>query len=431
MATFNFNGISSGTKNIVVVDEPVFKIPERKYKKSDVSGRNGNIYALADAWEEVIIEYQILAGAPEGATGGAPDSNYNTFDGIAEWLNSANGYAKLYDSFDPNHYRMAVCVDAMDAVLGLEYYGKAKIKFRCRPERYIVTSALTPTSGATIVNSTNHIAEPIITLTGSGARSLMDLRNLSMKSSQHYVEFGTHQLSALTAFKADGKIIWAKRVELAEQYYDIKFLGENDAGTLTSINNTNGSIIFTPSSDFGIGIVMPVSANTDYTISFSGSNVTKIEVVFGQALGYNDITSFVSKSVSGSSSLTFKTPSDCGCACFIFYGTTNSATTFSSIMLTGGKTAKTFKAYADPSTNTLVVNDVSLSFSISGFDTAQIDCEKENFSVEGVDSNGMATVLDKYGNLAVDYLQLKTGNNTISWTGEISAVSIDPRFWEL
>lgn len=425
MHSFTFNGHSSDEFGIRIERFPDLNRSERKYKSASVAGRNGNIYQFENAWEEVTVSYQIFAGE---RTAGAAVTD---FTDIVEWLNSADDYAVLTDTYDPTHYRLAVFVDELEIESQWHTFGKATVRFRCRPQRFIVQSPISVNDGGTITNTTNHIAKPIITLTGSGARSLMDLRNLSMKSSQHNVEFGTHQLSALTAFKANGKIIWAKREELTPQYYEIKYLGENDAGTLTSINNTNGSIIFTPSSDFGIGIVMPVSANTDYTISFSGSNVTKIEVVFGQASGYNDITSFVSKTVSGSSSLTFKTPLDCGCACFIFYGTTNSATTFSSIMLTGGKTAKTFKAYADPSTNTLVVNDVSLSFSISGFSTAEIDCEKENFSVEGVDSNSMATVLDQYGNLSEQYIQLLTGNNTISWTGSITAVSIDPRFWEL
>lgn len=56
---------------------------------------------------------------------------------IMEWLSSADGYARLTDSYDPSHYYDAVFVDALDIANSWNQYGRAIVTFRRRPERFL------------------------------------------------------------------------------------------------------------------------------------------------------------------------------------------------------------------------------------------------------------------------------------------------------
>ena len=128
--TFTWNGHSSDEFGIKIERFPGLNRPARKYTASNVPGRNGNLYELQDAWEEVIQSYEIYAG-------GQSKNSPQDFMRIMEWLSEPNGYAVLTDSYDVDHYREAVFVDAMDIANSWNRYGRAVVTFRCRPERFL------------------------------------------------------------------------------------------------------------------------------------------------------------------------------------------------------------------------------------------------------------------------------------------------------
>ena len=99
-------------------------------------------------------------------------------------------------------------------------------------------------------------------------------------------------------------------------------------------------------------------------------------------------------------------------------------------MLNNGTNAFAYREYNASPSSSLTLNNTTLSFG-GCFNSAQVDCEKEGLTIDGVNGNPSATVKDQYGNLSEEYLNLKKGNNSIAFSGEISAVSIDPRYWEL
>lgn len=128
--TFTWNGHSSDEFGIKIERFPGLNRPARKYTASNVPGRNGNLYELQDAWEEVIQSYEIYAG-------GQSKNSPQDFMRIVEWLSEPNGYAVLTDSYDVDHYREAVFIDAMDIANSWNKYGRAVVTFRCRPERFL------------------------------------------------------------------------------------------------------------------------------------------------------------------------------------------------------------------------------------------------------------------------------------------------------
>lgn len=76
--SFTFNGRSSDEFGIKIERFRPLNRPPRKYDAAAVSGRNGNIYKLQDAWEEILVSYEIFAGdRKNGAT-------------IASWENTSS-----------------------------------------------------------------------------------------------------------------------------------------------------------------------------------------------------------------------------------------------------------------------------------------------------------------------------------------------------
>lgn len=125
---------------------------------------------------ELIVNLQVSAGTYNNVLVPCFMSNRYEMDldarwtDIMEWLNSADGYAELSDTYDTKHYREAVFVEATDIENSWNKIGRAVVSFRCRPERFLVGyDSITPSfvtvstyKQAPLANPTNHRAKPII-----------------------------------------------------------------------------------------------------------------------------------------------------------------------------------------------------------------------------------------------------------------------------
>ena len=245
--TFTFNGHSSDEFGIKIERFRALNRPGRKYDAASVPGRNGILYKLQEAWEEILVSYEIFAEASIADT----EADFSKIDGtyfawtadgltingtvpspyeieeaaellttrnrtiivsggevgvwglecrvvdaygtttrtstitngsetfiltsgdwlyidlkiyagtysnkviplkvvdaeildlpkkwtnIMEWLNSADGYTELTDTYDPQHYYEAVFVDGPEIANSWNKHGRTVISFRCRPERFL------------------------------------------------------------------------------------------------------------------------------------------------------------------------------------------------------------------------------------------------------------------------------------------------------
>lgn len=421
LSSFIFNGHSSEEFGIRIEKKPVLNRSSRKFQSASVPGRNGNIYQLEDAWNEVIQPYEIFAGDnQEGAV-------IPSFTAIMEWLNSADGYAKLQDTYDPEHYRMAIFVDATNIASEWHDFGRATINFRCRPEHYIEQDPIEVDDGDIITNETNHVAKPLITLTGSGPSSLLNLEKQSPPT--NYTAFYYHPelmyyMSFIATGTNNGRIVI---VQYSDDYADYH------GGYLALKRNEDGVLSFHPFDDgnVGMGTTIEVNPNTDYTISGTSNTKCKLWVAF-----FSDDSQLISRTaeltkIGGSMELTVHTPEDCSKMLIVFFAPNNNTIAISDIMVAKGNTAQEFKAYEADTTETVTIGGTTLKIMMNGFGTAMIDCEKENFNVDGVDNNTSVSIVDEYDNLSADYLQLVKGDNEVTYSEGISSVTVDPRFWEL
>lgn len=419
-STFTFNGHCCDEFGIYISKKPNINRSQRKFKSASVAGRNGNIYQFQDAWDEVVVTYDIFAGGYE--QGDAP----RDFTAIMEWLNSADDYAMLTDSYDEAHYRMAVFVDATNIEQKWYSTGQAQIKFRCKPQHYLVGEVQEVEDGDNITNPTNHIALPIIKLNGTGTRSILQLLDWTMSGTAF--ANATRQLYSIIE---DWKLVWVWQYS-AGNTKQIRYTGGNDSQL--NLNNATGQVGATSTdTERGLGFIQEVAPNTEYTISADvASNNSKIRIWYGASGGYNDILGMEEASASGLKiQHTFKTPAECGYILIAFYRTDGTGILFSNVMLVAGSEAKAFKAYSAPVQTDFTVGNVTLSMLSEGFDLAEIDCERENIVIDGTEKNNIASILDPYGNLSVDYLHLDKGDNAVAFSGDIDSVEIDTRFWEL
>ena len=166
-----YDGVASTDYGIVVSEAPVFERPNRKQTIFTVPGRNGSVIFQDDAWEDVIRSYNVWLSENVTEDSGGNMSGYlvEYVDAYEEFLNSRKGYLRLTDNFEPDVYRLAYYSGGDSFSNEMTQYGRATLKFTCRPERFLLTGE-TPVqvnNGDAIVNPTRFKSKPLIHIEAS------------------------------------------------------------------------------------------------------------------------------------------------------------------------------------------------------------------------------------------------------------------------
>lgn len=170
MGVLVYNGLRSLDYGIVVEHPPVFTYPERVYEKVHVPGRNGDIIVDTGSYNNVKAKYDISFGSYK--------KKYTELaHSVSTWLHSALGsYARLEDSYDPEHFRLAAYLEENEFENLFMQGGRASIEFDCKPQKFLKTGekpiAINKT-GATVLNPTIHTALPLIKIYGSSSGTVV------------------------------------------------------------------------------------------------------------------------------------------------------------------------------------------------------------------------------------------------------------------
>lgn len=159
-----FNNVSSADYGILVEHPPGYQIPQRDYEKVHIPGRNGDLVIDSESYQNAPRSYDIAFGNLEKKF--APMANM-----VSEWLNSASGYARLEDSYEPEYYRLALYQESANIENILFHAGRATINFDCKPQRFLKSgdNLIEINSSVTLRNPTNFKSKPIIKVYGTGA----------------------------------------------------------------------------------------------------------------------------------------------------------------------------------------------------------------------------------------------------------------------
>lgn len=159
--SFTFNGVSSASKNLYVGGQHTFNSPQRDVTKVSVPGRNGDLVQDNGRFLNSQIAYNVVAMS----------DFVNTAKSVRNWLLSVTGYARLEDTYHPDHYRMARVADVIEfETSAYNATGKASITFDCMPQRFLKSgeTATSFTGSGTITNPTPFPSKPLIRVRGSG-----------------------------------------------------------------------------------------------------------------------------------------------------------------------------------------------------------------------------------------------------------------------
>ena len=425
-----WNGIRSDSLGLTVERYPNMNRPSRKYTVADVPGRNGSAYIMQDAWSEVIQSYEIFAKNPVA-----------TFKGVAEWLASADGYAILMDSYDPTIYRMAVCVNAYDVETALNRAGRALIQFNCRPERYMITNEIeikAPTLTAAIGNPTEHVAHPLIKITGQGFPSL--LQTSGRTEVKESLTPNIYAGDVIPYLLTGQNVYWGFETINPPEGQAVYL---NKAG-ITSITVTEGDFSIVHSTvSHGVGFNVEVLPNTTYTCSFLYNTTNQyssaLRPVFADKEGRfisfsNSLPSEWFAPSSTRHAVTFTTPANAYWCILSFYvGTNGTPATVEDIQLSLGSTAQPYLSALSSTASSFTFGDCLIKLA-SLYDYMYIDCETMNAYREPNENlNPLVTMLDLYGAPSVKFPRLEKGTTNVAITGTdwITGLEVTPRFWTL
>ncbi len=415
-----WNGIRSDSLGLTVERYPNMNRPARKYTVADVSGRNGAAYIMQDAWSEVIQSYEISAKSPVAS-----------FKNVAEWLASADGYAILMDSYDPTIYRMAVCVNAYDVETALNRAGRALIQFNCRPERYMITNEIdivAPTLTAAISNPTEHVAHPLIKITGQGYPSMINTAGRTdFTATQGSASYDVYGLVWNTA---DQNYIG---LHLTRSGSDLK--SQQISGNVSNVSIGAGTVSFSASvGGYGVAMNYRLEPNTDYTLSAKNTGLTNAVIQIAICNDYGVIRAMYDGNVLANNSIEITFNSGAGYWAVINFARPGTgAVSFSNIMLNLGTTALPYVAYSNSTASTFTFGDCIIGLS-QLYDYMYIDCETMNaYREPGENMNPLVSVFDLYGNPAVKFPRLEKGTTNVAITGTdwITGLEVTPRFWTL
>lgn len=160
-----YGGVDSSNYGIVVGESPAFERPNRKQTIVQVPGRNGSVLFQENAWEDVTRTYSVWLDEDIA-------NNKSLADKVNEYqaaLNSLNGYQMLTDNFEPDVYRLAYYSGGDQFTNEMTQYGRANLRFVCRPERFLVSGAdaVEVDDGDTLTNPTPFASKPLIHIEAS------------------------------------------------------------------------------------------------------------------------------------------------------------------------------------------------------------------------------------------------------------------------
>ena len=163
-----FGGINSADYGIYIGGEGTFNAPARQVEMVEVPGRNGAIAVDQGRWENITVTYSAFNY----------EENLETFaQQLSDFRNaicSQIGYQRLTDTFHPDEYRMAICLDPLE-IKPIDYNtaSQFEIKFNCKPQRWLTEGEEPVTIGEW--GATKTVSGEIVTIESEGGEAAKSL----------------------------------------------------------------------------------------------------------------------------------------------------------------------------------------------------------------------------------------------------------------
>lgn len=166
---------------LLIVKKGSYKGAARDVSRVSVPGRSGDLIIDNGRYSNIMIPYQLTL----------LNKTEYSFESLARqirgWLLSGAGYFRLWDSYDPNYFRLASYSGEANIEQELKQLGSLSISFDCKPFKYSVEGH-TPvifTQAGSLYNAEQFPSTPYIKVIGNGNITLtindnrFELRNVS------------------------------------------------------------------------------------------------------------------------------------------------------------------------------------------------------------------------------------------------------------
>lgn len=160
-----FGGVNSADYGIYIGGEGTFDAPSREVEMVSVPGRNGAVAIDQGHWNNITVTYSAFNYEED------LDTFKQKLSDFRNAIYSKVGYQRLTDTFHPDEYRMAICVDPLD-IKPVNYTtaSQFELKFNCKPQRWLTNgeNAQIVRNGSAPINPTQYDAKPLLEVKGYG-----------------------------------------------------------------------------------------------------------------------------------------------------------------------------------------------------------------------------------------------------------------------
>lgn len=202
---FKFNGVTSLDEQLIITGKGVYKGAARDLTFTQIAGRSGDLLTDNRRFKNVKISYDVAA--LEGI---------HTIPEIAHrvkgWLLSEVGYFPLYDSYDPNYFRLGAYSEEFDLEQELPALGRSSIVFNCKPFRYLIEGqrAIILTTAQTVRNPEFFSSLPYIKITGEGDITLsINADSFVFRGVEGYIEVDSEQMRAFKGLTSENEKMYS------------------------------------------------------------------------------------------------------------------------------------------------------------------------------------------------------------------------------
>lgn len=158
---FSFNNKYSYDYGIYIKKKNTYNAPSRDIVFQSIPGRDGDIIIDNGRYNNLDLSYDIAIISNDWL---------NNINSIKNWLIPETSYYKIFDSYDPNYYRLGAYSSNTNIEQQLKQLGATSLKFNCKPFRYsfLGEKTITLTEPQHIYNNEKYYSLPYIKIYGNG-----------------------------------------------------------------------------------------------------------------------------------------------------------------------------------------------------------------------------------------------------------------------
>ena len=406
-----FGGVNSADYGIYIGGEGTFDAPSREVEMVSVPGRNGAVAIDQGHWNNITVTYSAFNYEED------LDTFKQKLSDFRNAIYSKVGYQRLTDTFHPDEYRMAICVDPLD-IKPVNYTtaSQFELKFNCKPQRWLTSgeTAVTVADGDTLTNPTPYDAGPLLEVTGSG----------SISFNGYMIEMINGELGRTLVHEPVTEYVRPTDSSYHLNYFFILYSDLFNDGDLLEfdgvavdirarINDTSKKIASVTSLTDGVsvkltGYTLRIGCDMSGGSAVAGENKLRIsEVPYSYRVTYEDSTTEVQS----------------GVVLLGLYYPSASTEAYVSVSIDVG--SDTTVQFAEILVKSIYADSTMPAF---GASTTFIDCENgEAYRLV----NGKYVSLNRYVTLGSDLPVLISGVNSINYDDAITSLKITPNWWKL